>query len=241
MASGDRADVQTVGVDGCRAGWVAASFDGIRLFPDIDSLLAGFAPAARFLIDIPMGLPEVGPRDLEVQARRQLPPKKTSSVFAIPCRAAIYAADYQQACQTNQQVQGKKFSIQTWNICQKIRELDTYLIEHPAACHRVYESHPELAFSRLAGDHVLPSKKTVEGFNKRQTLLSEFMPNLTSLVQDVLDATKRAQVARDDVLDALVLWVTGTVANEQLTDSLVADERGIPIRMLIPVSSRLSG
>lgn len=157
-------------------------------------------------------------------------------MFSIPCRAAIYADDYRQACEVNQQVQGKKFSIQTWNICRKIQELDRFLVRHPEARDHFYESHPELAFARLAGGVALPSKKSLEGFNLRLALLRQHLPDVEALVQRTLTATKRAQVAKDDVLDALVLSITGALANEALIDSAGRDERGIPIRMVIPVA-----
>ncbi|MFT7220623.1 MAG: putative RNase H-like nuclease [Candidatus Azotimanducaceae bacterium] len=223
-----------VGVDGCAGGWVAATFHSISVFNSIDALIEHFPAQARILIDMPMGLPEIGPRDLEVKARQCLPKGKSSSVFAIPCRRAIYADDYRRACAINLDVQGKKFSIQTWNICRKICELDRLLLAKPALTKRVFESHPELAFAVLAGGQALPPKKKIEGFEARLLILSEYIQGVQLLVETALSNYRRATLAKDDVLDALVLAVTGSMEQTILNDSADRDEKGIPIRMLIP-------
>lgn len=221
-------------MDGCAGGWVAATFNSIMVFERIDALIEHFPVRSRILVDMPMGLPEIGPRDLEVKARQCLPKGKASSVFAIPCRRAIYADDYKRACAINLEVQGKKFSIQTWNICRKICELDRALLVKPALTKRVFESHPELAFAVLAGGEVLPPKRTIEGFEARLLILSRYIEGVESLVGRALSKYRRATLAKDDVLDALVLTVTGSIDQTILDDSARRDEKGIPIRMLVP-------
>lgn len=223
-----------VGVDGCAGGWVAATFNSIMVFERIDTLIEHFPVRSRILIDMPMGLPEIGPRDLEVKVRQCLPKGKASSVFAIPCRRAIYADDYKRACAINLEVRGKKFSIQTWNICRKICELDRVLLAEPALTQRVFESHPELAFAVLAGGEALPPKRTIEGFEARLLILSQHIEGVEPLVDTALSSYRRATLAKDDVLDALVLAVTGSTDQTILNDSARCDEKGIPIRMLVP-------
>src|SRR5438132_11237556 len=56
-----------LGVDGCRAGWVAASDRGARVYPTFAEIVA-----QRFdlmLIDVPIGLLQAGPRHCDRQAR----------------------------------------------------------------------------------------------------------------------------------------------------------------------------
>ncbi|PIV88003.1 MAG: hypothetical protein COW48_08430 [Hydrogenophilales bacterium CG17_big_fil_post_rev_8_21_14_2_50_63_12] len=51
----------SVGVDGCRAGWIAVAHDGTALTYRVHSrfseLLASWRGADRILVDIPIGLP----------------------------------------------------------------------------------------------------------------------------------------------------------------------------------------
>src|SRR5690348_8874220 len=99
-----------VGLDGCRAGWVAAFVrpDGddaqpgvvVRIVPHFaDALAAPEAPAI-VAVDMPIGLPDrIGPggRGPE-RAIRPLLGMRQSSVFSVPPRAAIFAADFGAAC-----------------------------------------------------------------------------------------------------------------------------------------------
>ncbi len=63
-------------------------------------------------IDIPIGLPETGPRECDVLARRLLGRARASSVFPAPIRAVLGAKDYQQACAIRHKIEGKKMSKQ---------------------------------------------------------------------------------------------------------------------------------
>lgn len=188
---------------------------------------------ATYLIDIPIGLPNAVARDLEFQVRRLLP-GKGSSVFSVPCRDAVYAENYSRACQINQERFGKKLSVQSWNICAKIREIDKSLRDSPALSHRVNESHPELAFKLLNGEPLRFSKKTAEGLQERLEILQRFIPNARAWFAAALAAHPRKQLARDDIVDALVLMCVGKSAQYCLVDGQVQDEHQVPIRMLIP-------
>ncbi len=85
-----------LGVDGCRAGWVGALLRGttydVLVADDIASLVATARRAAPGLavvaVDMPIGLPDVGPRGVDVLARQLLPVGRKSSVFPTPARAA---------------------------------------------------------------------------------------------------------------------------------------------------------
>lgn len=66
----DRELRQIVGVDGCKAGWLAAiatvgdiATPRLAIFSDIAALLEALAPDALIAIDMPIGLPDriVGP------------------------------------------------------------------------------------------------------------------------------------------------------------------------------------
>jgi predicted RNase H-like nuclease len=94
------------GLDGCPAGWVCAFVRPsggevrLRIVPRFaDVLMAPEAPAI-IAVDIPIGLPERvghGGRAAE-NAVRPLLGARQSSVFSVPSRAAVEAADYRTAC-----------------------------------------------------------------------------------------------------------------------------------------------
>src|SRR5437870_3658001 len=78
------------GVDGCRLGWVVATDDGVEVVPALDDVLVQCDAVG---IDIPIGLPDAGPRACDVEARRRLGPRR-SSVFPAPRRALLPCRDW---------------------------------------------------------------------------------------------------------------------------------------------------
>src|SRR5262249_19675904 len=99
-------DVWLAGVDGCRAGWIAAfvrpagSEVGIRIVPRFADVLAAPELPALVTVDMPIGLPEHvgrGGRAAE-NAVRPLLGARQSSVFSVPTRAALAAEHYREAC-----------------------------------------------------------------------------------------------------------------------------------------------
>ena len=108
---------------------------------------------------------------------RRLLGKRGSSVFAVPCREALSARTYRQACRINQRILGVKLSIQTWNIAAKIREIDTWLCTNPKLQPKIRESHPELCFWALAGGHAMSYPK------KRQRVLKSGMAYWKTIVR----------------------------------------------------------
>ncbi|MEM9295813.1 MAG: DUF429 domain-containing protein, partial [Planctomycetota bacterium] len=137
MVRPDRAPLG-VGLDGCKAGWVAASFDGqalaFRLFDSIEAWAADDDwQAPQTLIDMPIGLlsagcpgdPPYAPgvRGCDAAARRLLGPRR-SSVFAAPSREALAAPDYPSANAANRAAIGKGLSKQAYYLIPKVREVD---------------------------------------------------------------------------------------------------------------------
>lgn len=209
-----------VGVDGCPAGWFAIwnivqpagaisveQSIGYAMFKDIADLMSVLDDAKRILIDIPIGLKVDAPRQLEAQLRKLLGPKR-SSVFPVPVRPAVYAGSYEEACELNVKAVGKKLSKQSWNICGKIQQVDQYLIEQYDARYILMESHPELAFQRLSGRVLEHGKKTKPGIEERLHILGQHNADLPRLFSRILNATKRADLARDDILDAMALFLS---------------------------------
>jgi predicted RNase H-like nuclease len=166
-------DAWLAGVDGCRSGWIvafvrAAGDDvGVRIVPRFADVLAAPEAPAVVAVDIPIGLPEragYGGRAAE-NAVRPLLGARQSSVFSVPSRAALMAADYRAACAVALATSDppRKVSKQLYMIAPKIREVDACLRADVSAAARVFEVHPEVAFWRLNGARALDEPKKVRG------------------------------------------------------------------------------
>ncbi|MEO0971785.1 MAG: DUF429 domain-containing protein [Pseudomonadota bacterium] len=220
-----------VGVDGCRAGWLAIAIDAggatsWGVFASFDQVPAHWPRVERLLIDMPIGLADDAPRAVEREARQRLGRPRASSVFAVPCRAAVYAPDYVSACARNRERLGCAISKQAWHLTPKIRELDRWLAGAPAWREQVLEAHPELCFAALtpSGQAMEAGKKTVAGQAARLELLAAHFAAARRLHEEIVEATRRADVARDDVTDALVLAMSarGPLARIPATDQACA-------------------
>lgn len=205
--------VVLAGLDGTKAGWIAALRDG----PSGKLSIAGvdtFLPWAKSMpresvigIDIPIGLPErteAGGRSSERAARALLGKGKTSSVFSTPSRSAVYAATWEDACAIVQRdVPGRTgISRQAWNIFPKVREIDAALSKRLQL--KIRETHPEVAFCIMnGGKAVLAPKKSDEGRVTRLRLLKMARLPVAPFLNQ-----RPAGCAADDLIDAFAcLWV----------------------------------
>lgn len=244
------------GVDGCRAGWLAAIAETgtqpeFRVFDRFAALVDALPGDALIAVDMPIGLPErcgPGGRGPEKLVRPLLGMRQ-SSVFSIPSRAAVYSgvapaltgaggwlAAHQRASAVARDTSDppRGVSIQAFGLFAKIRELDTMLRENPALRDRVFESHPELCFWRLNGKRPLAEPKKVKGavyapgLAERRRLLEA-----AGISATLLAARPPAGAAVDDVLDALA--VLTTARNRRSGNALVfpdpplRDGHGLPI------------
>lgn len=69
------------------------------------------------------------------------------------------------------------------------------------------------------------NKGSREGLDKRAALLRSFEPETQRLVARILNLELRKNVSEDDVLDALVAFVTSRVPNSQLRSSRSSCQR----------------
>lgn len=231
----------SVGVDGCRAGWIAVADlgDGLtyRLHASFAELLASWSTAQRILVDIPIGLPwrDCPSRPCDRQARALLGPR-ASSVFSPPSRRASRAANIGQARAWNLDEVGRSLSAQAWGICKKIVEVDRVLLEDTSANRKVFEVHPEVCFWGLNGGKPMRHRKSKpEGVRERLAALSVRLPAADHLLQRVLRETRRQDVLADDVLDALVAHITGRAVAAELRRVIGVpseDDEGLPMQML---------
>ena len=230
-----------VGVDGCRAGWFAIGLESdgkwqVNTFLDVSRLWNHHQQASLILIDIPIGLKAEGraERRCDPVARKLIGPRR-SSLFPAPCREAIYASSYQEACDVNQRLTGKRLSVENWNIIPKIREMDCLLSDDTSAIGRIREIHPELCFWGLAGRPMQYAKKRAEGLAERTQLLQSIYPQTADIIVYALSAYRRKDVARDDILDSLAAAVTGLMGEHNLASipqEPEFDERGLRMEMV---------
>ena len=233
-----RGGMRVTGVDACRRGWVAVSLagpspgrtapgrtapdrvrvDGVRVAESLAEVLEGTG-AGVVGIDMPLGLLESGWREADRAARGLLGPRR-SSVFAIPPRAVWAQASYQAANQRCRELTGQGFSIQAWGLRARLLEADRY---RRTCAHPLYEVHPELAFSAMAGAPLAHSKHTAAGQDLRRELLGRAgltVPRIRlAPVTDTLDAAAVACSA----------WRIATGRAVVVPARPQRDDRGLPI------------
>lgn len=218
-----------IGVDGCKAGWFAVFLAvkndkccnwKVKLFPAFSFLIKfvkNVYPQSDFLvlIDIPIGLKTggTGERLSDIEARKILKTRK-SSIFPVPCRQAVYAVSYEEACKINKELSGKSISKQAWNIVPKIRDVDSFLLENEILREKVKEVAPEICFQSLASFPMEYSKKSSKGFLERIKALRTVCRFTDEIVADALTEYRRKEVSKDDILDALAAAVTAKAGSE---------------------------
>ncbi|WP_165787131.1 DUF429 domain-containing protein [Pseudohalioglobus lutimaris] len=229
------------GVDGCKGGWLFAKIlDGELSFgtvPSIGVLVEKAAEGSRIFIDIPIGLrsKSADARLCDREARQILKPRRNSSVFNAPIRELLSTEDYASANALSKRLINKGISKQSFNIMDKIREVDDLLQGSAKARALLREVHPEVCFWSLAGGIAMEhSKKSEEGFNERLEHIQEYLPNARRAVLGAIDHYPRSNVAKDDILDAVVAAITASYPDRWATLPAAPelDEAGLPMEMV---------
>ena len=238
------------GLDGCRAGWVLATIlppgggrtiartpwvvrvEVIATFADAhDRVVAGELRA--LAVDMPIGLPTHGQREADRQARRRLGPRR-SSIFPTPVRAVLGVGSYAEALQRSRSIDGRGLSKQAYNLLPRIAEVDTRM--DPRWQERVVESHPEVAFARLAGAPLSTRKSAPEGRAERATLLRPHLIGVDGADVAALAEQPRPGTKPDDVLDAMAVALTAarvaTGTAEHLGDG-ATDAHGLRMEIVV--------
>lgn len=206
-----------IGLDGFRWGWVAVwiddeGYDGFEYAPELDRLLS--VPHKRAMIDIPIGLPNVGRRVCDVEAQRLL----GSSVF-VGARRNLLSFDTQASANDHywrHEGKGTGVSCQLWGIRCKIKQVDDFIT--PKLQEMLLETHPELIFSKLIGREKLESKKSDVGRGQRIKVL---INSGFCRIEQWLSWRQNTGVGRDDLIDACAC----AIAARDATSFLGSDER----------------
>ncbi len=235
--------MSVVGVDGCRSGWFCVSLFSsavwkVGIEPHFGQIWSKWCEADAILVDAPIGFRDWGAEErlCDREARRALGRPRSASVFPVPCRAALYASDYENASTLNERRTGRRLSKESWNIVGKIREVDELLRSHASARAVVREVHPEVLFwAWNCGRSMKHNKRTEAGFRERLRLLERCYPGSQAIVTSALGTYPRKAVARDDIVDALVAAVTGKLGSRSLRsfpDSPERDSTGLPMEIV---------
>lgn len=205
--------ITSIGIDGYKGQWLAVILHQesflVKIFKTISELCQAYPHADVYLIDIPIGLPEsrtaLRPDSL---VKKELG-RKGASIFPVPCRQAVYSETKQKAREQNIAILGKSISEQTLGITKAIRQVDTFLQQHPRWKNRLLESHPEFCFAKLNKNiPIYESKLTAAGRQKRLDILRPHFSKADKVIEAFLQE-KPQRKKLDDVVDALCLAVAG--------------------------------
>ena len=226
-----------LGVDGFINGWCCSSFNEemiISIKPAVETIFID-DKFVRILIDIPIGLSSIKfKRKIDYDLRKLLPKGRKNSVFNAPSRISVYSKNYHEAKMNELCTNGKSISIQSWNISNKIKEVDEFLCLNPKFLNLVHESHPELCFYYLNQKTPLScNKKTNEGIKERIEILSRYYKNSHEVLYESFNKYKKHGLKKDDIADAMALsisaknWVNN--GKRTIEHHPKIDEKGIPI------------
>ncbi|RMH28000.1 MAG: DUF429 domain-containing protein [Planctomycetota bacterium] len=229
-----------IGIDGCRAGWVVCTLDRdgvatLRIEPDL-ARAVGSAPYADLaLVDMPIGLVERGVRAADLAAKRLLR-RWNARVFLTPARGVFDCDSYPDANARSRELTGKGLSKQMWHIMPKIRAVDAELARHPWLAGVIRECHPEICFWGLSGSVIAENKRTEAGAARRLAVLAQIVPDAEAVVARAMKQSLRKEVARDDLIDAMVCAVTAAGVWDgslrTLPEQPERDGRGLAMEMV---------
>jgi predicted RNase H-like nuclease len=177
-------------------------------------------------IDIPIGLLDCDPRPCDLAARKMIGPRR-SSVFPAPPRSVLGAHTYEDACARSIAACGKSISRQGFGIVAKTESVDRIMT--PARQDVLFEVHPEVSFTVMAGRPMAHYKATAAGRAERLAVLRGEFPDLDQHISTRLPGTNP-----NDILDA---FATAWSARRRLRGVHVQlggelDARGLRMEMI---------
>lgn len=213
-----------LGIDGCPAGWIAATRGGRRVtwrFAPTGQLASIIGDAGLAAIDMPIGLADRGWRACDILGRERLGTAR-ARLFLTPPRGVLalgMRAPNDDVQRISRELTGQGTSRQAMALAARVMEIDALL---PDA--RLVEVHPELSFLAMTGA-VLPSKHRPEGIEARVAALAAAFGDIPDGPAPLVD--------RMDAMAAL--WsaerlLAGTAT--ALPDPAELDTRGVPMRIV---------
>ena len=228
--------VQTgIGVDGWAGGWFWVSIAGKGYRFGICEAISGLetlvSQSDAICVDIPIGLTDDPAGRACDRLARQMLSKRASSVFSAPARGLLECTDYRKANDRSRRLIGKGISKQAFCILPKVAEVDAWLRANEGVAARVIEGHPEVCFLGLAGAPMRHSKRSTAGYDERRAVLATVWPSASKCIDEALDRYPRKALARDDIVDAIVLALVAATPNLRTTipEDPAVDDLGLPM------------
>lgn len=209
------------GLDGCRGGWILASWQPaqhklvLRTLTTMAELLALPQRPACIVVDMPRVLEKlavVGGRRCDREARALLSSRRKSSIFSAPTLAALEAwrqgGGYRAAlaAQRRTGLGAPGLSLQSFHLLKSIDDLQRFVAL--AGAPPCLEGHPELAFARQhrPANGELISKHKAFGQKQRQQILTALgLPWSAAWAARTRGARRGLQAGMGDALDACIL------------------------------------
>jgi threonine dehydratase len=240
-----------VGVDGCKAGWIAVSFPGaeprlsvVRVFETFQEIVDGMPADSLIAVDMPIGLPDRairGGREADWEARNFLE-KCRARVFPVPSRRAVEAFEqgYKHVCAVARETSEppRAPSKQAYHIFPRILQIDILLRRDSRLRDRVFEVHPEVSFASMnCGAVFAPKKRNGRVYEPGMQLRSKLLKDRGFPVEALVDwwrkEEKPSRVGLDDLLDACACaWSAGRIATGEalvFPDPPGSDSEGLPV------------
>lgn len=179
------------------------------------------------LVDVPIGLSETDAARRPEEAARGVLGPRAASVFNVPIRSILDAETYAAANEAQRDAIDKGLTKQTYNITDRIREVDRLLGDPDSDVTQtvVRESHPEVCFWALHDGHPMAYSKTAQpaaAHWERVGVLAtvhdepdDFHDALADAGQALID-WHDPSLGNDDLLDAFALAVTGSELTGEL-------------------------
>ena len=235
-----KADITSIGVDGCKGGWISAIWKQGKLqiekFSTVTDIVNRYPDMDECLIDMVIGLPSNKEHVRPDTYARHIIKERGSTIFPVPCRQAVYAKTVSEAYDENVRVLGKKFTPLTVGVMPKMRELDSFFQKNPQYKNVIKESHPEVCFARLNGKTILSKKSEIDGMEERIHLLKKYIPELS--VTKIASLAKQYKCNVDDIVDAICLTVTANLVGqghfETIPENPMLDDEQLYMQMVIP-------
>jgi predicted RNase H-like nuclease len=215
------------GADGAGERWLVALVrDGAvswEIAPDAAAVLDYTRDCAAVGVDVPIGLPQLGRRPCDLEARRRLG-RAASSVYFTPVRAVLHAATHREAGEVLRAHGEAGMTIYTWRLLPKIRQWDELPLPP-----WVVEVHPEVSFRAMAPGITFATKKSAPGAWQRIDALSSTVDVPAAL------AGAPTGVGLDDALDALAAAWSAQRFAAGIAETLGGepDSRGRPMRIVV--------
>ena len=214
-----------IGIDGILGSWVAVYIDekdGQRFDHSsrLDDLLT--VSHNRAMIDVPVGLPDRGYRQCDLEARKLI----GSSVF-LGARWNVWTFRAYEEANAHYWADGdKRIAKQLWCIRYKLQEVNEVMT--PQRQSRLQETHPELVFWRLNDRRRLEKKKTVAGRAQRIALLK---PHGFDQIETWLNRRRGTGIGRDDLIDACACALAARESAQRIPSGKPPVERGLRMEM----------